>query len=160
SCGVLHEGKMIFAHHDGYRDADKTLRADANTVYLLGSLTKGFVAAACGILVHEKKLNWTTPLANYLPLNTVHDPTVGERTTLCDALSHTTGLARVDNSWYGLYGETILEKGDLMHMVNHLRPAEDFRAKWHYNNYVYALVGLLIGSISEEGSWGSFIQKR
>ena len=114
-------------------------------------------------MVDEEKLDWAQPVSTYIPFETVRDPVIGERATLRDLLLHTTGLAQLDLSWYGAGGETILDKGDLLHVVCHLPLANEFRAGWHHRNYTYALVGRIIESVGGKDAaegWGSFLQKR
>jgi CubicO group peptidase (beta-lactamase class C family) len=95
SLRVLHNGKVIFTHREGVRDVKHGAKENVNidTVYLLGSLTNGFIAAACGILVDEEQLSWTTPLAGCVPFHRVHDPVLGQRANLGDTLSHSTSFS-------------------------------------------------------------------
>ena len=165
SVGVLHHGEVLFTHSEGVRDtnADIETPVDLDTVYLLGSLTKGFVAAACGILVDEGKLDWNTPLSHYIPFDQVHDPVISQRANLRDALSHSTGFPQIDISWYGAGGESILGPEDLMHVISHIPVFPDFRAKFHYSNWMYSLVGRIIeATVASAGveSWGQFIKTR
>ncbi|KAJ8133383.1 hypothetical protein O1611_g237 [Lasiodiplodia mahajangana] len=165
SLGVLHQGEIVFTHCEGIKDTatDPGSQVDLETAYLLGSLTKAFISASCGILVDEGKLEWEKPISSYIPFRQVNDPIVSERTNLLDALSHSTGLPQIDISWYGAQGESILPPEDLFHVVNHIPLFPDFRAKLHYTNWMYALAGKIIevqGGRDADSGWGEFLQRR
>ncbi|RYP20213.1 hypothetical protein DL765_002887 [Monosporascus sp. GIB2] len=97
SCGVLHQGKVIFHHFEGFADIEEKLASNADRVYPTASCTKAFTSATCAALVHEGLLSWDEPISSYLPeFQTIHNPQVGRRATLVDIYSHATGLAPVD----------------------------------------------------------------
>jgi CubicO group peptidase (beta-lactamase class C family) len=58
ACGVIHNGEIIFSEGCGLQDLTQGIKATDQTIYGVGSLSKGFAAAACGILVAEGKLDW------------------------------------------------------------------------------------------------------
>jgi CubicO group peptidase (beta-lactamase class C family) len=152
-------------HTEGLRDVEQNLEANSDTAYLLASLTKGFVSRLCGELVDDGTLDWDTPLCHYVPLQIAIDPEGGRRFTLKDALSHATGRAHMDLSRLGVDAETIIEKEDLLHVINHLPFRSDIRTKFHYNNYMYALVGKVIEAVSNDEeertqTWASQLRAR
>ena len=58
SVAVMCEGELIFAKGYGLSNCTKNKKATASTVYPISSLSKGFAALACGLLVADGKLNW------------------------------------------------------------------------------------------------------
>ncbi|KAF9770015.1 hypothetical protein IL306_012482, partial [Fusarium sp. DS 682] len=159
SIGVLHQGQVIFTRSRGFRDVESQAPADSDTSYLLCSLSKAFTAACCGFLVDEGKLKWTEPLRSYIPFTNVVDPVIGERATIQDALSHNTGLAHMDLTWLGVECDYILDKKDLLKVVSHLPPVHDLRSGFHYNNYMYAVAGLVIEKQAGQ-PWYECLKKR
>lgn len=133
--------------------------ADSETNYLLCSLTQAFTAACYGILVDEGKLEWAKPLQSYIPFSSVVDPVIGERATVQDALSHNTGLAHMDLTWLGVECDCILDKKDFLEVVSHLPPVHDLRSGFHYNNYMYAVAGLVIEQRSGR-PWHKLLKER
>jgi len=130
---------------------------------MIGSLTKAFISGSCGILVDGGKLNWSKPIASYIPFSQKHDPVIAQRACLSDALSHSTGLPQIDISWYGANGETLLAPEKLLHVVSNIPVYPDFRTKLHYSNWPYALAGRIIEAVAgSEASpnWSAFVQKR
>lgn len=93
SLGVLHQGEIIFRESLGVRDNRTQDPANADTLYHLASVSKGFLSALAGIAVAEGKLKWTAPVATYLPeFNPFDNPDVGKKVRILDCLRHTTGL--------------------------------------------------------------------
>lgn len=55
---VLSGGELVFEQGYGYSDIERGIKAAPSTIYPIASITKGFTAAACGILVAEGNLSW------------------------------------------------------------------------------------------------------
>ncbi|PMB71626.1 hypothetical protein BM221_001719 [Beauveria bassiana] len=68
SIGVIHQGQSIYVENIGHRNVEAQLSPTADTLYGLGSLTKGFVAASLAQLLHNHPtVTWTTPLQDIWP---------------------------------------------------------------------------------------------
>jgi CubicO group peptidase (beta-lactamase class C family) len=93
SLGILHYGEVIHMESCGFRDVEESLPANPDTIYLLSSLSKGFLSAAVGVAVSEGKMAWKTPLSHYIPEFKHPDPAVCEKANLNDFLRHSTGLS-------------------------------------------------------------------
>ncbi|KAK9426811.1 hypothetical protein SUNI508_00338 [Seiridium unicorne] len=65
------------------------------------------------------------------------DAVVGECATIHDALSHTTGLAQLDFSWYSASSKNLVEPQDLLHVVASLPIAAQFRKEWSYCSHLH-----------------------
>ena len=64
---IVKDGKVLYAKGYGHRDVKKGLPVTTNTLFAIGSCSNAFTAAAMGILVDEKKLDWDKPARDYLP---------------------------------------------------------------------------------------------
>ena len=160
SCGILHNGKIIFLHGDGLADVEKGLVPDGDTVYAVASCTKAFTAALCGILVDEGKLAWTEPVKAYRPdFETVHDPEVSKRATLLDMLSHGTGLNPLDHAFLGFYDEFWTSLKDQVKVAGNLPVCYDFRTQWLYNNTMIGVAGDVIATVMDQ-PWAKVLQER
>ena len=85
---VVRGGTTVFMQSVGMADRAAAIRADANTVYSLGSITKQFTAAAILRLEEQGKLRTTDSLARFFP-----DAPVDKRAiTLHHLLTHTAGF--------------------------------------------------------------------
>jgi CubicO group peptidase (beta-lactamase class C family) len=65
--GVIHQGQVIYTDNFGYRNVEKKLPVNEDMVFQVDSLTKSMIAAAIGMLVEGKKMDWDTPLRELLP---------------------------------------------------------------------------------------------
>lgn len=160
SIGVLNHGEVVDEFSLGFSDRDSQRIADPNTRYPLGSLSKAFVATTVSELVHEGLLEWDKPVTAYLPeLHFAADPSLADRLTLVDLLSHQTGLERLDAFWLGAENEVLVAKDLTVAAINQLSPVSPLRTKWMYNNWMYALVGEVMERVTQS-SWGAALQTR
>ncbi|KAL2865869.1 serine hydrolase domain-containing protein [Aspergillus lucknowensis] len=163
--GVVHNGEVIFKHSIGHRDAQQTLPANDETIYMIGSCSKMFTSAAVGILVDEGKLSWTDPIRKYVPeFDPVDDPRIGQEADIIDCLRHSTGLSPPSMLCLGPGGTILTDEEDLIPLLN-VMPAVDgegkerFNREWIYNNYVVGLVALIVQRVSGQ-RFADFVRGR
>ncbi|KAK5630240.1 hypothetical protein RRF57_005955 [Xylaria bambusicola] len=110
----------------------------SDSIFYLTSLTTGITAAAFATLVHEGKVDWTTPVRSVIP--EVNDA----RLTPLDLLSMRSGYYPADAlTWQG-ENIALLLKADTVKHWNALPQLGEFRNSYKYNSWGYALVGILI----------------
>lgn len=68
-------------------------RPDGDTLFSIGSVSKGFLSATAAILVQEGSLSWTDTLEQLLPAN-IPLSTSSKKITLLQLATHTSGLPR------------------------------------------------------------------
>ncbi|KAM0363031.1 hypothetical protein HYE67_007970 [Fusarium culmorum] len=160
SFGVIHHGQVVLKAADGCLDADKKIPADTNTAYIIGSTMKAMIASCCGMLVHQGKLAWDDKLSKHVDFQHALDPVIGEHATIHDALSHTTGIAQLDLSWYGASGKNLVKPEDVLPVVAHLPVATAFRSEWSYCNYMYVIMARIIDkTCGAAGGWSEYLIK-
>jgi len=152
---IVKDGKLIFAEGFGLRDVEKKLKVTPHTLFAIGSCSKAFTAAAMGILVDERKVEWDKPVRTYLPTFKLHDPFASERMTPRDLLTHRSGLPRHEFVWYG----SAAGRKELFDRLQYLEPNQDFRAAWQYQNLMFMTAGYLVGEVAGT-SWEAFIRER
>lgn len=140
----------------GLADVESGNPMSADTVLAIGSSTKAFTVTAVGALVDEGKLEWDTPVREYLPGFRMHDPVATEHLTPRDMLSHRSGLPRHDFLWYG---NNDLTREEVVRRLRYLEPTKSFREVWQYNNLMYLTAGHLIKVLSGE-TWEEAVQRR
>ncbi|PIG88988.1 penicillin-binding protein [Aspergillus arachidicola] len=165
SYGVLHYGDVIYMKSVGLRDQAQRLPADSQTIYPLASVSKGFLAAAVGILVDEGKLDWHVPIRTYLPrFDLVHDRDLGQYANIIDLLSHATGIAQHDLLHIGPFGSIISDSPKLVDLLNALPTSNShgsrFRRWWLYNNHVSALASQVLESVSDGVCYPHCVEQR
>jgi CubicO group peptidase (beta-lactamase class C family) len=159
SIGISHRNEIVHTAGFGYRDVEKGLIPDADTIYHLASLSKSFTAAALGILAHDKKLDLNQPLKEILSTFSQRDPKVSAEATTLDFLAHRTGLASKQGIWAEDGQDLLIDFQDVLPLVSYLEPLHPFRSSFLYNNYGYD-VGAAVIEKTSGVSYGSFVTER
>lgn len=126
---IVKDGKIVYAQGYGNRDVKRGLKVTPDTLFAIGSCSKAFTAAALGILVDEKKLEWDKPIRNYLPDLMLADGYATEHIRPRNLVTHQSGLPRHDLVWYG----SPLSRNELFARLRHLEPSAPLHAKFQYN---------------------------
>ncbi|MGJ8695385.1 MAG: serine hydrolase domain-containing protein [Verrucomicrobiaceae bacterium] len=113
---VLHRGKTVYQQEFGYRNIDKKLPIEKDTLFRIYSMTKGITSAAALILCEEGKLSLDDPIGLHLPalknqavlLSEDKTEPARRHTTVRDLLRHTSGYA---NSWSGDFSKIYRDAG-------------------------------------------------
>ncbi|MEA3246058.1 MAG: serine hydrolase domain-containing protein, partial [Gemmatimonadota bacterium] len=85
---VVRDGRVVVENSWGFANRDAGIRADARTVYNIGSITKQFTAAAILRLEELGKLHTTDSIARFFP----QAPADKRHITLHQLLTHTAGF--------------------------------------------------------------------
>lgn len=153
---VVEKNKIIYAKGFGYRDLEKKLPADANTLFAIGSCSKAFTATLIGLLQRDGKVTIDNPATSYLPDLKFYNNDMNNSVTLRDMLCHRTGLPRHDFSWY-LFPT---ESGDsLLRRIQFMEPTAPPRTKWQYNNFMF----MTLGAVDEKftgNSWEADVKQK
>ncbi len=153
--GIVKNDELVYAEGFGYRDIENQLPVTPETLFAIGSSSKGFTATSAGILVDDKKLDWHTPIRKWLPTFELQDRFATERMNLADLLCHRSGLPRHDLIWYN----TTASREELIDRLKYLEPSKDFRTFWQYQNLMYLTAGYLAGR-ANESTWEELVQQR
>lgn len=151
---VVKDGKVILSEGFGYRDVEKKLPVDRETLFAIGSCSKAFTAYAACLLAQEGKLDLDKPLKNYYPDLQLSDPYIAANITMRDLLCHRTGFPGHDLIWY----HSKASREDIVKNLKHLKFAHGFREKFHYCNPMFILAGEVIAKVSG-GSWDEYIRR-
>lgn len=89
---LLPDGETKFYSY-GIADKETNRPVDADTLFHIGSLSKGFLGIITAQLVEEGVLKWDTPLAEVLPSSVLLSPDA-KKITIEQLATHTSGLPR------------------------------------------------------------------
>ncbi|KAF9426604.1 hypothetical protein BGZ76_002679 [Entomortierella beljakovae] len=110
----------------------------------IGSLTKGFTAAAIGELVAEGRVDWNvTPVSKYLPEFELQDPVLTSQLTIQDLLSHRTTLPMIDLAWYWSKESRI----ELIKRLKHVKVQSKLTPYANYNNVTFAVAAEAVAKV-------------
>jgi CubicO group peptidase (beta-lactamase class C family) len=153
--GIVYKDQLIYGKGYGWRDLEKKLPVDANTMFPIASNTKLFTATAACIMAEEGKFNLDKPVRTYMPALNFYNDELNAKVTLRDMLSHRTGLPRYDGIWVASpfsRKETVLK-------VVYMKPQLGFREGYIYNNIMFASAGAVMENVTAT-SWEDIIRKR
>ncbi len=152
---VSENGKITYANSIGYADIEKNRKADAHTLYHIGSITKMFTAVMMFQLIDEKKVKPDTKLSAFFP-----SLPNSNSITVSNLMNHRSGLHNfTDDSMYASYMEKPMTEAQLITVFE--KQAADFEpdTKASYSNTNYVLLSLIIEKLTGH-SYADELQKR
>ena len=144
SVAVVHHGQPVLVKGYGYADLAEEVPASASTIYRVASITKQFTAAAILHLADEGKLSLEDRISDYLP----EYPASGQRITIRNLLSHTSGLSDVAVFPILEEGGVGYTRDQLIDLVA-LQPLDFEPSTGHsYSNVGFMLAGVVIEQVT------------
>lgn len=155
SISIVINDQIAFSRGYGFRDLDKKLPVTEHTLFPIGSCTKAFTALLLCQLVEEEKIKLDDPVQKYIPEFFLVDQDRTSRVTIRDLLAHRTGIARHDPIW--LFSK--ISRSSVVDLLKSLEPASELRQEFQYNNFMYALAGIIIERLTEQ-TWEEAVSNR
>ena len=148
---LLPDGSM---HFYGYGVANQInhRKPDGDTLFAVGSLSKGYLAAITALLVDEGQLSWDDTLETLLPPGTPLS-TDARTITLLQLATHTSGLPRQPVTlqtlaYFAEYlfdGDNFYRHLDLDYTLNYLATfSSDTKGQQQYSNIGYGILGYIL----------------
>lgn len=89
---VIKNGKTIVKHYSGFADIERQRHVNNNTVFELGSVSKGFTGALVQYFVNQDQLDLSHSVSHYLPWFKVTYEGQDVEVTVAQLLAHTSGI--------------------------------------------------------------------
>lgn len=153
---IVEGKKVLYAKGFGYRDFEKKIPADENTLYAIGSCSKAFTCAILGQLRNDGKLSFDDHPSKYIADLEFYNDEMNSSINIQDIMCHRTGLPRHDYSWY-LF--PTFDKDSLIMRIKYQEPFTGVRQKWYYNNFMFLTQGVIAENITGK-SWEDNIRER
>ena len=155
---VVKDGKVVVAKGYGVRKLGSPEPVDGKTLFGIASNTKVFTAAALGLLVEERKIEWDAPVIRYLPAFQMYDPYVTRELSVRDLLTHRSGfgLGAGDLLWWP---PSTYNRAEIARRLRFIKPTTSFRSAYAYDNVLYLVAGQLLEAVSGQ-SWEDFVTAR
>lgn len=151
---VVQGEQIIYARGFGVRELGDDAKVDADTLFQVGSTTKGFTTTALGMLVDEGKLAWDDAAIDHFPGFQLYDPWVTRHLTVRDMVSHRSGIAGVR---YNLMA--VMNEDQALAQLRFSEPVGAFRDSYHYSNLMFGSAGRIVQHVSGR-SWHEFVKQR
>jgi CubicO group peptidase (beta-lactamase class C family) len=143
SIAVVHKGKVLLNEGFGLADVEHDVKADATTIYRIGSISKTFVAASVLKLADSGKLSLDDPITKWID----QAPATAKEINIRHLLAHTSGLQRDPVAGIQWIAQTLAAPRTSL-------PGE----KTSYSNAGFALLGQIIEAASGE-SYSDFLAR-
>ena len=141
---VTQEGKPILERSFGYADIKNKKKADGDTLFRIGSVTKQFTAAAILKLQEAGQLSVDDQLADHFP-----DFPQGDIVTIRHLLNHTSGIHSYTSEPGFALG--VLQEVQIPELIKDIAKYEyDFKPgeRYEYSNSGYLLLGRIVELVS------------
>ena len=142
--GVVEEGRIVYARGFGYSNIVQHVRFGPSTQTYVGSISKQFTAAAILLLAQDNKLKIDDPVTRYVP-----ELTIAKDVTIRQLLDQTAGLPD-ESALQGIDQDRTktIKLSDLIVAMNKLQPVSPPGSQFRYNNFNYAIAGLIVERVS------------
>lgn len=157
SIAIVDNGEIVYATGYGFSDLENKKKADANTIYGIGSITKAFTALSIMQLQEQKKLSVTNSIKDYLVDLKIENPfNDSNQIYINDILSHTSGLpSDIANGFFVDNPPTISWVIKELNKQRLISPRQYISA---YSNVGYGLLGEVISRVSGL-NYGDYLRK-
>lgn len=122
----------------GKRNIKNNQEVDGETVFRLGSLSKGFAGVLAAYLNCEGELDWSDKVSDYVPEFKLGDRNNTDQITLATILSHTSGAPY--HSYTNLVEEG-LSLTEIARRFQDVKPLDKPSHTYSYQNAMFALCG-------------------
>ncbi|KAL2672317.1 hypothetical protein Neosp_013021 [[Neocosmospora] mangrovei] len=156
SIGVHYKGSTLWTKGFGYANLETGLVPNSETIYSVGSCTKGFTGTSFCLLAERGLLDRD---ASKIPeIKAGENLVVAKKMNGNDLLAHCVGLSSMPIAVLGRHGHVFARYEDIVRIFRHLPRAAEFKTEWMSNNWLFALAGTLILRESKL-SYGDFIKQ-
>ncbi|MGK7391748.1 MAG: serine hydrolase domain-containing protein [Candidatus Cyclobacteriaceae bacterium M2_1C_046] len=143
---ISKNGELVYSKAIGYRNIEKELKADPNTIYRIGSISKMFTATLIFQLIEEEKLSLDTKLDEFFPKVPNADSI-----TISQLLSHQSGLFNITNDpQYLFYNTQAQTRDQMLERIYFYEPDFTPGEEVAYSNTNYLLLTYIIEDLTDK----------
>ncbi|MGB5499607.1 MAG: serine hydrolase domain-containing protein [Maribacter sp.] len=135
---IVKGNSIVISDGFGKRNINANEGVDGQTIFRLGSLSKGFTGILAANLVNEGKLDWNDKVSDYIPDFKLGDKSNTDKITLATVLSHTSGTPY--HSYTNLV-EAGLSLTAIAKRFKDVAPISNPGLMYSYQNALFALSG-------------------
>ena len=152
---IVQNDKIIYMEGMGERNIAKKEPVTPDTLFAIGSSSKGFTSFAVLIGEADKKLSLADSPKKFLPYFALQDKDADAKITLRDLMSHTSGLPRTDLLWY----TNALSRKEVISALAYVEPTAKLGEKFQYQNICFSAAGESLAR-AENTPYEAFVQSR
>src|SRR5690606_35902382 len=133
---IVRGDSIVISDGFGKRNSNLDYRVNGETVFRLGSISKGFASVLAAEVKNEGKLDWSSKVVDYLPEFQLGDKNNTNKITLANILSQTSGTPY--HSFTNLV-EAGLSLEDIAAYFKNIEPIAKPGEMYSYQNAMFAL---------------------
>lgn len=142
---IVMQDSIVISDGFGKRNINLNDGVDGETIFRLGSLSKGFAGILAANLKQEGKLNWEDKVSDFIPEFQLGDRNNTEKITLANILSHTSGTPY--HSYTNLV-EAGLPLTTIAKRFKEVVPISKPGSTYSYQNAMFALCGEMMRKVT------------
>jgi CubicO group peptidase (beta-lactamase class C family) len=151
--GIVSGDRLVWSRGFGLNRAGEPV--DDDTIFQIGSASKGFLATTMAIAVDRGTLAWDDRVVDRLPEFQMHDPWVSEEFRVFDLLAQRSGLMPYANDMLGLFG---VDEAGLIRSLRFVEPVSSFRSSFAYTNITHMAAGLVVARAFGQPDWEAVVR--
>jgi beta-lactamase class C len=129
----------------GVKEAGTQDSVDINTVFRIGSVSKGFAAVITGILIHKNILNWDDKVKAHLSNFSLKDSVNTNELTIRQLMSHTTGLPK--HTYTNLLDQDVPYE-EIIELLDDVPAISPPGEVYSYQNVLFSLIGNILQNLT------------
>ncbi len=129
----------------GVKEAGTQDSVDINTVFRIGSVSKGFAAVITGIMIKKNVLSWDDRVKTHLSDFSLKDSVNTNELTIRHIISHTTGLPK--HTYTNLLDRNV-PYDDIVELLADVPAISAPGEVYSYQNVVFSLIGNILQKIT------------
>ena len=133
---IVHGDSIVISDGFGKRHVNLNAAVDGQTIFRLGSLSKGFAGVLAASLQAEGKLDWDDKIVDYIPEFQFGDAINTQKVTLSHIMSHSSGTPY--HSYTNLV-EAGLSVATIAKRFNEVTPQSEPGQQYSYQNAMFSL---------------------
>lgn len=146
SIAIQESNKIVFEKAYGFADVKNKTKANLETRYKIGSITKMFTAVVVLQLVEEKKLTLETKLSKFFP--SIKN---SENISIENLLEHSSGIySFTDDADYYEYAKLPKTRAELMKKIKAGQPVFEPGVKAEYSNSNFVILSWIIEDLTKK----------
>jgi len=143
SFAIAENDRPTFIKVVGFSDVEKQQKANLNTQYRIGSISKTFTAVLVMKAVEDKKLSLDKKLSDFYP-----EIPNADKITIENLLQHRTGIHNLTNeAEYWQYNTKPQTESNLVGIIKKYKSDFDPGSKYAYSNSNYILLGFILEKV-------------
>ena len=146
---VVQDGKIVFEEGFGVREKGKPAKVNAETRFLIGSVTKSMTTLLMGKAVDKGLYGWDTPVTTVWPAFRLGDETLQKQLRMQDLVCACSGIPRRD---LPMIFEQNVKPARIFDQVAAYVPTTKFGETFQYQNQLVAAAGFMTATVFNKQS--------